>query len=350
MPSEIGFAIIGAGYIAQTHAKALAALPGVRVCAVHSVIAQEAQSLAATYNAVASTDLRAVLERKDVQAVCICTPSSLHPEHAIAALNAGKDVLVEKPIATRLADALAMVQAADRNQRILATILQRRFMPAIRYVRDAVASGRLGRLVSGQASVCWYRTPRYYAASNWRGTWAMDGGGALMNQAIHYADLLLWMFGEPRTVAAQSATLLHTIEVEDTLVASIRFGSGAMATLNATTAAFPGLHERLQVCGTHGSAILEDGCLRYKYFGAEDGLEVPDYGLPAEAGVRLAQGVRLEGPDAHQAQIADFVAAIRDRRPPAVDGREACRSLALVEAIYAAARSGSVVTVTPPAT
>ena len=348
MPNEVGFALIGAGYIAQTHAAALATLPGAKLRAVHSIIAQEAQALAAKHSVAWSTDLEQILRREDVDAVCICTPSSLHPEHTIAALNAGKHVLVEKPMAIRLADALAMVEAADRNQRILATVFQRRFTPAVRYVRDAVVAGHLGRLVMGEASVSWYRTPEYYQVSPWRGTWAMDGGGALMNQAIHYADLLLWIFGEPQTISAQATTRLHKIEVEDTLTASIRWRSGALSTLNATTAAFPGLHERLQVCGTQGSAIIEDGHLRYKFFADEDGQKVPDYGHNAQEGINRALAINFTDINLHQTQLGDFVDAVRNGHRPDVDGREACKSVALVEAIYASARSGVSVPWTLP--
>jgi predicted dehydrogenase len=280
-----------------------------------------------------------------VDAVSICTPSGFHAEPALAAFEAGKHVLVEKPMEITLEKADQMIAAAERTDRRLGVIFQNRFNPAAQYLKAAVDAGKLGQLTLGEASLKWYRPPDYFRSAGWRGTWALDGGGALMNQGIHFVDLLLWVMGPVQSVTAYADTLLHSIEVEDTVVASLRFQSGALGVMEATTTAFPGLSDRLEIVGTQGSVCIESGQLRFKYFADEDGTEVGFYGLKPDHGWRAAREVLLTGEGGHVAQIADFCSAVREGRPPAVDGREGRRSLALITAIYESARTGREVIV-----
>jgi UDP-N-acetyl-2-amino-2-deoxyglucuronate dehydrogenase len=345
MHDSLGFAIIGCGVISHTHAEAIASVEGAHLAMTCSRTPEKACELAEQYGAVWCTDLREAVAHPGVDAVSICTPSGFHAEPALAAFEAGKHVLVEKPMEITLEKADQMIVAAERADRRLGVIFQKRFNPAAQYLKEAVDAGKLGRLTLGEASLKWYRSPGYFRSAGWRGTWVLDGGGALMNQGIHFVDLLLWLMGPVQSVTAYADTLLHSIEVEDTLVASLRFQSGALGVIEATTAAFPRLSDRLEIVGTQGSVRIEDGQLRFKYFADEDGAEVGLYGLKPAHGLRAAKEVPLTGEGGHAAQIADFRSAIREGRPPVVDGREGRQSLALITAIYEAARTGHEVNV-----
>jgi UDP-N-acetyl-2-amino-2-deoxyglucuronate dehydrogenase len=345
MPDSLGFALIGCGVIGRTHAEAIASVEGAHLAVACSRTPETARRLAEEYGAAWCTDVRQAVARPDVDAVSVCTPSGLHAGPTLAAFDAGKHVLVEKPMEITLEKADQMIAAADRARRWLGVIYQMRFNPAMRYLKAAVDGGKLGRITLGEASVKWYRSPDYFRSAGWRGARALNGGGALMSQAIHHVDLLLWMMGPVRSVSGYADTLLHSIEVEDTLVASLRFESGALGVIEATTAAFPRLSDRLEIAGTQGSVRVEDRQLRFRYFAGEDGGDVGLYGLKSDRGWRAAEQVPLAGEGGHAAQIADFVEAVREDRPPAVDGREGRRSLALVSAIYEAARTGHQVRV-----
>jgi predicted dehydrogenase len=302
--------------------------------------------LAEQYGAAWCTDFREAVVHPEVEAVIICTPSGLHAEPALAAFEAGKHVLVEKPMEITLEKADQMIAAAERADRRLGVIFQNRFNPAVQYLKAAVDVGKLGRLTLGEASLKWYRSPDYFRSAGWRGTWTLDGGGALMNQGIHFVDLLLWLMGPVQSVTAYADTLLHSVEVEDTLVASLRFQSGALGVIEATTTAFPHLSDRLEIVGTQGAVCIEDGQLRFKYFADEDGADVGLYGLKSDCGLRAAKEISLTGEGGHAAQIADFCSAIREGRPPAVDDWEGRQSLALITAVYESARTGREVNMT----
>jgi predicted dehydrogenase len=345
MHDSLGFAIIGCGVISHTHAEAIASVEGAHLAMTCSRTSVKARQLAEQCGAAWCTDFREAAACPDVDAVSICTPSGLHAEPALAAFEAGKHVLVEKPMEITLEKADQMIVAAERANRRLGVIFQNRFNPAAQYLKAAVDAGKLGRLTLGEASLKWYRSPDYFRSAGWRGTWALDGGGALMNQGIHFVDLLLWLMGPVQFVIAYADTLLHSIEVEDTLVASLRFQSGALGVIEATTTAFPHLSDRLEIVGTQGSALIESGQLRFKYFADQDGTDVGLYGLKPDRGLRAAKDISLTGEGGHMAQIADFVSAIRENRPLVVDGREGRRSLALITAIYESARMGREVIV-----
>jgi UDP-N-acetyl-2-amino-2-deoxyglucuronate dehydrogenase len=345
MDDSLGFALIGCGVISHTHAEAIASIEGAHLAVACSRTSEKARQLAGQYGAAWCTDFREAVVHPEVEAVSVCTPSGLHAEPTLAAFEAGKHVLVEKPMEITLEKADQMIAAAERAGRRLGVIFQKRFDPATQYLKEAVDAGKLGRLTLGEASLKWYRSPDYFLSAGWRGTWALDGGGALMNQGIHFVDLLLWLMGPVQSVIAYADTLLHAIEVEDTLVASLRFQSGALGVIEATTTAFPHLSDRLEIVGTQGSALIESGQLRFKYFADEDGTDVGPYGLKPDRGLRAAKEVSLKGKGGHAAQIADFCSAVREGRPPAVDGREGRRSLALITAIYESARTGREVIV-----
>jgi predicted dehydrogenase len=335
---SLGIAIVGAGMVARYHAQAIAATAGARLVATSRADPAKAEAAAAEFGVPCETRIEALLARPDVDAVCICTPSGAHAAQAIAAARAGKHVLVEKPMALTLADADAMIAACREAGVRLGVALQRRTEPAYQAVRRAITEGALGQLVLGLAHIPYHRTQAYYDSAAWRGTWAQDGGGALMNQGIHIADLLVWFMGDAAEVQARAATVAHRIEVEDDVVATVRFKTGALGSVLATTAAAPGFPHRVEVYGTRGGVQLEaEAVVRW------EGEAAPPIDASLKPGTAAAgAGSSPTGitATAHARILADFVAAVREGRPPMVPGEEGRRSLALVLAIYEAARTG----------
>ncbi len=340
MSSGVRFGVVGTGMAARYHARAIAETPGARLVAVCRADASRADEAAAELGVPCEASLEALLERPDVDAVCLCSPSGLHAEQAVAAARAAKHVLVEKPMALRLADADAMIAACRGAGVRLGVALQRRTDPASRALHDAIRAGELGDLVLGTATVPYYRPQSYYDSAAWRGTWSLDGGGALMNQGIHPVDLLLWLMGgEAEVVGASGGAVQHEIEVEDCMAAALRFSSGARGAIVATTAAAPGFPHRVEVYGSRGGAQIEgDTVIRWE---GEAPRIRPRVLAPLAAGAAGSgaspAGIGTRG---HTLLVQDFVAAIQEGRDPLVHGAEGRRSLSLVLSIYEAAGLG----------
>jgi UDP-N-acetyl-2-amino-2-deoxyglucuronate dehydrogenase len=343
------FAVIGAGVIGALHAETIANLPGAELVAVADIRPEAAGSLAAQYGVRPYSDVGEALGRPEIEAVAICTPSGSHAELVQAALSADRHVVVEKPLDVSL-EAAGRVAAAERASRRRVTVIsQHRFDAASRIVFEAVRSGRLGNVTSGSAIVAWWRSQAYYDSAGWRGTWALDGGGALMNQGIHTLDLLVWFLGEPVEVFAWTGRLAHErIEVEDTAVATIRFAQGALGVIHATTAAYPGMNARVELHGDRGSAVIDDDRLVY-FHAAQAGEAGPDLGSGSpdnqaarvlEAGSRPAHLVEGRRRTSHTDQYEDFISSVAGDRPPLVTVREATRTLAVVVAVYESAKTG----------
>jgi predicted dehydrogenase len=339
--TDIRFGILGTGMIARYHAAAIAATEGARLAAVARADKRGVAEAAAAFGVPCEAGYDALLSRDDVDVVCICTPSGLHAPQALAAARAGKHVLVEKPMALTLPDADAMIAACRERGVLLAVALQRRTEPAFIAVRDAVRQGALGRLTLGSVIVPYLRTQSYYASAAWRGTWELDGGGALMNQGIHLVDLLLWLMGEVgdvEGVQARAATLAHDIPVEDVVAATLRFAGGALGSVVATTAAAPGFPHRVEVYGDGGGIQIEGEAVARWDAATPRPPEAPAPDAPSAAGPGASPGgISAAG---HTRIVADLVAAIRAGRPPLVPGEEGRRSLAVVRAIYEAAGVG----------
>jgi UDP-N-acetyl-2-amino-2-deoxyglucuronate dehydrogenase len=346
---QIGFAIIGCGMIARFHARALADVPDARLTALVSRSEANARGMAEQLglNCVLSTDLNAVLARPDVQVVIITTPSGAHLEPAVAAAKAGKHVVVEKPLEITTERCDRIIEACDRHGVKLCTIFPSRFGDANRTLKEAVEAGRFGRLTLGETTCKWWRPQSYYDEGGWKGTQALDGGGALMNQAIHNVDLLLWLMGDVTHISGFTATLAHErIEVEDTAVACLRFANGALGVIQATTSVHPGLPKTIAVHGDRGSVVIEqDDVLRWELTP-----ETPeDKAIKERFAVKTGASGGSSNPAAishvgHARQLADFVRAIQTNRAPLVDGREGRRAVAVIEAIYHSAATGRAVT------
>lgn len=317
--------LIGAGNISDTHARAALAA-GLRIAGVHGDNRDKARTLADRYGTTAFDSLDALLAQPSLDLVIIGSPSARHADQAIAAARCGRHVLVEKPldIATARIDALA--QEVARAKITLGVIFQDRLKPDVLAMKRRLDAGELGTPLVATAEVKWFRPAEYYSASRWRGTWALDGGGALINQGIHTVDLLLHLLGPVTRVTGTTATRLHKIETEDTATALLEFASGAHATIDVTTAAFPGRPRRLLIAGTSGSLLLEGDQLQ------DDANEKP------AARVENASSAVVSDASAHQRIVEDFVDAIRNKRAPICDGAEGRRSVQVVEAIYRSAR------------
>jgi len=342
---SIRVGILGAGSISDTHARAALAIPGVEIAAVYGRNVEKAQRLAERYGGTAFDSLERFLDHRPMDLVAIGSPSALHAEQGIAAAQRGLHVLVEKPLDVTTARADALITAADRAGVKLGVFFQDRLKPAVVTMKAMVDAGVLGRPVLASGRVKWYRPPEYYGGSRWRGTFALDGGGALINQAIHTIDVLLHLWGPIASVDARSGTQLHKIEVEDTLVATLQFANGALGVFEASTAVFPGYARRVELTGSNGTVTLEHDSL----VGVD--LKEPDARFPPPAAeVRDAAPVNAASPtvsDAtpHRRILEDFVRAIQTDARPACDGPEGRRSVVVVEAIYASARAKGPVTI-----
>lgn len=331
----IHIGLIGGGNISETHARAASAIPGVKIAAVYGSNPDKVARLCSEYGGTPFDNLRAFLSHRPLQAVILGSPSGQHAEQGIAAAQSGLHVLTEKPIDITTNRADALIEAARRAGVKLAVIFQDRVKPNIQALKRWLDAGTLGKPLLVDASVKWYRPPDYYANSKWRGTFALDGGGALINQAIHTVDLLLWLFSDVARVQAHTATILHKIEAEDTAVALLEFKSGAVCTLLATTAAYPGYPRRLEITTTEGTVILEhDRIIATDLRNPLPGVATHVSGDANQS----ASSAAVTDVTAHRAIIENFLDAITNNAALVCDGTQGRRSLALVEAIYRAAR------------
>jgi UDP-N-acetyl-2-amino-2-deoxyglucuronate dehydrogenase len=336
MTTHIG--LIGSGNITQTHARAAQAIPGVQIAAIYGTNPQTVARLATEHHAKLYSDFATFLAHKPMDLVILGSPSGLHAQQGIAAAQHGLHVLTEKPIDTTTKNADALIGAADKANVKLAVIFQDRLKPNIQRLKQWLDRGLLGKPLLVDARVKWYRPPDYYSSSKWRGTFALDGGGALINQAIHTVDLLLWLLGDVARVQARTATVLQKIEAEDTAIANLEFASGAVGTLLATTAAYPGYPRRLEITGTEGTVILEHD----RIIAADLRNPSPDVaGITTGDSNQSASSAAVTDISGHKAILEDFLHAIANNTQPICNGREGRRSLALVESIYNSARTST---------
>jgi len=337
--------ILGGGGISDTHARAAIAIPQVRVSAVYGGNAAKVAQLAKQYEATPYSDLAAFLRHRPMEIVAIGSPSGLHGEQVQAAAAAGMHLLVEKPLEITLARSDAAIEAVERAGVKLAVCFQDRGNPRLGLVKQWIDAGYVGAPLLVSARVKWYRPPEYYAQSRWRGTWPLDGGGALINQGIHTVDLLLWWLGDIVRVSARAKAQLHKIEVEDTVVATLEFANGAIGTLEATTAAWPGYPRRVELTGTLGTVAIEhDRIVTCDLKDAPDDVRSALSAQDSDANASAASPI-VSDASGHQRMLEDLLAAIGTGRRPRCDAREGRRSVAVVEAVYASARSGKPVDV-----
>ena len=343
MNDPIGFAIIGTGAIADVHAGAISGNAGARLVSVFSRGAETRAAFSKKYACRAAGSLEEIVRDPVVRAVCITTPSGAHAEAAVPLLEAGKAVLCEKPLEISLAAVDRILAAEKRGGGVLAGVFQMRLGRGAGILKRAIDAGRFGRLTLCSAYVKWWREQSYYSGSPWKGTWRLDGGGALMNQGIHAVDLLQWLAGMPVEVSAFSATLAHPgVEAEDTIAATLRFANGALGTIEAATSAYPGSDLRLEIIGDRGTAVLvSDKLVRWEFaepLPEDTAVLAQSENTAMKGGSADPMAITHEG---HRRLVDDLVQALREGRPPMIPGAEARNAVALVLAIYEAARNGS---------
>ena len=343
----IGFGIVGCGMISNFHAKALADIRGAKLVACYDTFPQSADRFAAANDCTAYHELDAMLADPQVDIITICTPSGSHRDPAVAAANAGKHVIVEKPLEITLKRCDAIINACKKNNVKLATIMPSRFGGANLELKQAIEAGRFGKVTLGDTYVKWWRSQEYYDSGGWRGTWALDGGGAYMNQAIHNVDLLYWFMGDVVEVNGLTDTLAHKrIEVEDVGVATVRFKSGALGVLEATTSAFPGLLKKTEIHGSEGSVVVEQDDILMWEFAKKSSR---DAGIRKKYARKGANTGGAADPSAisyvgHMLQIKDFIESIKTGKKPLVDGEEGRKSVEIILAIYKSSWTGRKVT------
>lgn len=355
----VRFAIVGCGAIGPTHAGALKQIENAELVAVADILPDRAQAMADKFAVkTVYTSLEQVLADANVDAVVIATPSGMHADQAIQVMKAGKHVIVEKPMDVSLEACDRMIQAEQETGKKLAIVSQHRWDHASVFVKNAIDTGKLGKLILVEMNVKWWRTQQYYDSGDWRGTYKWDGGGALMNQGVHTVDLMQWLAGPIDSLRAHCVTGGHErIEVEDTAVASLKFKNGAIGTLTATTAAYNGQPARLELYGTEGSVIIEGD--RLKLFRLKDGTEVTAEGasqhalsvaMGGTASVKDQAAERLtttlaKDPgavwgDAHREQLKDLIRAIQADTKPLIHGQEGRKPVEIILAVYRSAKTG----------
>lgn len=339
----LGFGIWGTGMIAEFHARALAEMTGVKLVSAYNRTSAKGREFAAKHGVDFAETPESLLANPAIDVVCLCTPSGDHLGPATACAKAGKHVVVEKPLEVTLARCDALIAACDKAGVVLAGILPRRFGAGAVALKAALAAGRFGRLTMAGALIPWWRTQAYYDSAAWRGTYRLDGGGALMNQGIHTIDLLLWLMGPVKRVSATAGLMAHEgVEVEDVAAGWIEFADGARATLAGSTACWSssGFPAEIRIHGTKGSAVLRD-----------DKLSAFDFDPPLPADATLVApavdggGAGANDPKAighawHRSNLEDAVSAIRAGRRPSVDGAQGRIAVEVILALYQSAQAG----------
>jgi len=337
MSSKLKCAIIGAGNIAAHHLKAWQETEKVDVVGICRRDEQKAKAFAEQHNIQYTTDYQDYFNNPDIDIIDIVLPSGLHADIGIQAAEAGKHVIVEKPIDVTLEKADALIDACKENNVTLSVISQYRYMDGMLKMYDVLEQGKLGKLIQGDAYIKWFRPQAYYDSGAWRGTWALDGGGPFMNQGIHFIDLLLSAMGPVKSVYAKTQTLAHDIEVEDNGVALVEFQSGALGVIEASTAAFPGLPAKLDIHGTKGTLSIEGDKLAFMQIEGEEAQtedEMSNAGASDPLNIDVTPFVR---------QFQNILTAIENNTEPMVSGAVARKPLELILALYESAQTGKPV-------
>lgn len=335
---EVRFGIVGCGTISRFHATAIERIAEARLVGVYDGWRPGAERFVTEHPARIFDSLEELLACPEIDAVCICTPSGLHTEQAVAAMKAGKSIVVEKPMSLSLADADLLINTAAETGAKVCVISQFRFSAAVQEVRRALEAGAFGKLVSGSLSMKYFRSHEYYASGGWRGTWEMDGGGCLMNQGIHGIDVFRYLMGPVKSISAITKTQTRKVEVEDSAAAILEFENGAVGTIQGSTTCFPGYPRRIEICGDEGSVVLEEDTIL-------------SWDLPIECNLPVGTGaknVASSDPKAidvggHVRQIGNLVEAIlhgSELMAPAATGRP---PLEVILGIYESSKTGKTV-------
>lgn len=335
-----GFGIVGCGTIAGWHAEAISKLHEAKLVGVTDAFPEAGEAFAGKYGVRFSKSFDEMLENREVEIICICTPSGMHAPLAEKAVLAGKHVIVEKPMALNLEEADKVIHACEAAGVKMAVISQLRFSKAAKQLKAALDNGALGKLVMGDIYMKYFRSQEYYDKGGWRGTWKMDGGGALMNQGIHGVDLLQYMMGPVKSVFAHTRTMTRKIEVEDTVSAVLEFRSGALGVIQAATSIYPGTPRRLEINGEKGTIIMEEESIT-KWEAA--GMCIPENLHIGNTDSSAASNPAAISMDGHLEQIGDMIEAVKTGKKPLVDQYEGRKPLEIIMAVYESSRTGRLV-------
>ncbi|MGI8483879.1 MAG: Gfo/Idh/MocA family protein [Thermomicrobiales bacterium] len=338
MGFQFGVGIVGAGVIGNVHAEALTGVQNAQLLAIAEPREDAGQQMATKYAATWYGSYLEMLAHPGIDLVILGTPSGLHPEQAIIAAQHGKHVITEKPMAITSDGATRMIESCERASVQLAVIFQNRLSKDVFKVKRAIEAGLLGKPLLAQGYLHWHRTQAYYDDNGgWRGTWALDGGGALMNQTIHTIDQLQWLMGGASSVQAMIATLTHDIETEDTAAASLAFRNGGLGTIAATTSTDKDRPIHIEVVGEKGKAILESNALV-----SWEGVGEPTDDLLTPEDLELVEGWKVDEPfgGSHRRQLRAIFNALERGTTPPFSGSEARKAVDVILGIYESARTG----------
>ncbi|NLZ36045.1 MAG: Gfo/Idh/MocA family oxidoreductase [Clostridiales bacterium] len=336
MRGKLRFGILGCGMVSVYHINAVLSNPDAELYGVCDSSFENTLKTAAVYGVKAYNNYKEMLDDELIDVVCVCTPSGFHAQNTLSALNAGKHVIIEKPMALNVEDADAIVSLSEKTGKIVSVISQLRFTDCYAAINSALQRGDFGKIILADISMKYHRSKEYYSGSSWRGTWKLDGGGALMNQGIHSIDLIISLLGNVNRTFAFCRTLSHKIEVEDTATAVLEFESGAVGSIQASTACFPGYSRRFEICGDKGSVVFSDE-------------NIISWDLPGEmpqvshSYCSSSSDPRAIGNENHIKQINDIVAAIKEDRPPLIDAIQGRKPVSLICAMYQSSVTGKPV-------
>ena len=327
---KLNFGILGCGVIADFHAMAILKLPDANLLGVADNNVITAQRFADKYSVKYYPDYETMLGDSEIDAVCICTPSGFHADNAIAALNAKKHVVLEKPMAFTAERAREIEAVAKENGCVLTVISQLRFSQDIQRVKKLMAENAFGKIVFCDLYMKYWRSCEYYSSSNWKGTRKFDGGGALMNQGIHGVDILLYLVGDAKVISAKNKTVFHNIDVEDASVALLEFENGAMGVIEASTCAYPGFDRKIEIIGTEGSVVLKENKIEKLVVHGETIID----GLKNESLLSTSSNPTAMSADLHTMQLGNFINAVSGVEDLLIDAAEGAKAVSLIEEIY----------------
>lgn len=343
MKRKVGYAVVGLG-VGMRHADAAAKSENANLIAVCDLKQEKLDKVKELYpETLTYTDFDEMLKNPDIEAISIAVPSGMHADFAVKAMKAGKNVLVEKPIDITVEAALRIEKARQETGMKAGVVHQNRYNADMTPMHDAVINGKIGKVLFGDFAVKWYRTQEYYDNGGWRGTWEMDGGGSLMNQAVHTVDLMQWMMNsDVESVTSQMAIYNHKIETEDFTASLIKFKSGAVATFISTTCAYPGISTDIRVYGTEGSMEADQDELKlWKFKGADENEEKEM--LEKYAGNGAAAALDPTLCIGHSYVVEDMINAVLEDRDPSIVPMEAIKSVRIVNAVYESAKTGKTI-------
>lgn len=343
MNKKPGYAVVGLG-VGKNHAKAAFESENTDLIAVCDLIPEKLAKAKEDYGDILTyTDFDEMLKNPDIDIVSICVPSGMHADFAVKAMEAGKNVLIEKPVDITVEKAMKIEEARIRTGKIAGVVHQNRNNADMAPIVDAIRSGKIGKLILGDFDVKWYRTQEYYDRDGgWRGTWEYDGGGSLMNQAVHTVDLMIWLMGDVESVTSHAGVFEHDIETEDCTVSLVKFKSGAVANFISTTCAYPGCGTDIMLYGTEGT-IEADGAILKRWRFKDEDESVGEEMCKRYASNDSAAALDPKLCTGHKSVVEDIIRAVSTGTDPQILPMEAIKSVRFINAVYESAKTGKTV-------